>query len=115
MDGSYTVLFRGMAAEAGFGTGVVHVDQGRLRGGDTGFSYYGEVNLLDDGRHLAIVNVVRHNTSENYPSVTGMNTFKFEAWISKNGDAFNFKGHISDSPEVIIEGVLKSFDPIVYV
>lgn len=100
-DGKYAAWFRTPRAQ---GTGIVHLAEGRISGGDSFFIYGGSYQFDDDRRFTAVLTTRRH--AEGPPTVFGLD--EVEVCLSGvcNGATASCSGTAREAPDVTFEVTL---------
>lgn len=110
-DGIYAVSFVGPAK--GTGTGVCYVENGKIRGGDTGFAYHGTVTPDNNAGFIAEIKVKRHSQTPNMTSVFGpVNTFELKLDGTAAKDKFTLNGTVPGQPSMKLQVIGKRVDDL---
>jgi hypothetical protein len=99
-DGKYAAWFR---TQRGEGTGIVHLANGKISGGDSIFAYAGSYEV-DDDRFAATLTTRRQ--VEGPPTVFGVDDVEVELTGTFNGVMASCSGTARQAPGVIIEATL---------
>jgi len=105
-DGRYAVWYR---TSRGEGTGIVHLANGRISGGDSFFSYCGSYEV-DDDRFTASFTTTRHSAGP--PTLFGLDEVEVELAGSFKGKMASCSGTAKQAPGLSLEVTLiASEDP----
>jgi len=99
-DGRYAVWFR---TSRGEGTGIVHIADGIISGGDSFFTYSGSYQV-DDGRFTAALNITRHAAGP--PTLFGLDEVELELAGKFNGRLASCSGAARQAPGLRFEATL---------
>jgi hypothetical protein len=99
-DGKYAAWFR---TQRGQGTGVVHLAQGRIVGGDSFFTYGGTYQV-DEQRFTAVLTTRRH--AEGPPTVFGLDEVEIKLSGVCNGAMATCSGTARQAPDVKFDATL---------
>ena len=100
--GLYKVEF---STQNGAGTGVVVLDQGRLRGGDIAIAYLG--TYTEDGDSFsADVKTRRHSSPPGVTSVFGDDDLEVELKGTSSGTTIDLEGSSQAAPGITFKAVL---------
>ena len=99
-DGRYAVWFR---TSRGEGTGIVHVADGIISGGDSFFTYSGSYEV-DDGRFTAALNITRHAAGP--PTLFGLDEVELELAGKFSGRMASCSGAARQAPDMSFEATL---------
>jgi hypothetical protein len=107
-DGLYRVMFQ---TQFGRGSGVMHLQGGRMWGGDASMFYVGTYTEEKDGL-IASVTVGRHTKKPMSRSVFGVDRVSITlsakpAEGHAGGDTYNFTGTAAEAPRVSFTGMLQ--------
>ena len=101
-DGLYKVAF---STPRGSGTGVLAIQSGRVRGGDSRTYYVGTFNE-NNGQVTAHVKVDLHTNTPLMASVFGMDRVNITLTGSAQGDSAQLTGTATEVPGVTFRAVL---------
>jgi hypothetical protein len=99
-DGRYAAWFR---TSHGEGTGIVHLANGRISGGDSTFTYSGSYQV-DDDRFTAALTTRRHAAGP--PTVFGIDEVEVKLTGKVNGMMASCRGTAQQAPGVTFEATL---------
>ena len=99
-DGRYAAWFR---TSHGQGTGIVHLTNGRISGGDSFFTYGGSYQV-DDDRFTAVLTTRRHAAGP--PTVFGLDEVEVKLAGSIKGTTAFCAGTAEQAPGVTFEATL---------
>ena len=99
-DGRYAVWFR---TSRGEGTGIVHLADGIISGGDSFFTYSGSYET-DEGRFTAALNITRHAAGP--PTLFGLDEVELELAGKFNGRLASCSGAARQAPGLPFEATL---------
>jgi len=99
-DGRYAVWFR---TSRGEGTGIVHIADGIISGGDSFFTYSGSYEVAD-GRFTAALNITRHAAGP--PTLFGLDEVELELAGKFNGRLASCSGEARQAPGLPFEATL---------
>lgn len=99
-DGKYAAWFR---TPHGQGTGIVHLADGRISGGDSFFNYAGSYHIEND-RFTAVLTTGRH--AEGAPTLFGPDEIELELSGVCNGTTATCSGTARQAPDVTFEATL---------
>jgi hypothetical protein len=99
-NGTYAAFFKTPHSQ---GTGIVHVADGRIWGGDSIMSYSGSCEVHGD-RFTAIVSTKRH--TEGHATVFGVDDLKMKLEGTCTGRIASYVGTAEQVPGVLLEGTL---------
>lgn len=99
-DGRYAVWFK---TSRGEGTGIVHLANGRISGGDSFFTYIGSYEV-DDDKFTAALKTVRH--AEGPPTLFGLDEVEVELAGSFKGRMASCAGTARQAPELPFQATL---------
>lgn len=99
-DGRYAVWYK---TSRGEGTGIVHLANGRISGGDSFFTYSGSYET-DDGRFTAALNIMRHAAGP--PTLFGLDEVELELAGKFNGRLASCSGAARQAPGLPFEATL---------
>lgn len=99
-DGKYAAWFRTSRAQ---GTGIVHLADGRISGGDSFFTYRGSYQLEPE-RFTAVLTIHRH--AEGPQSVFGLDEAELDLAGVSNGVMATCSGTARQAPDVLFEATL---------
>lgn len=102
-DGLYKVDFQ---TPLGAGTGVIHVQAGRIRGGDAGLYYVGTFTVRGD-EILAEVATDRHTHYPDIISVFGKDRVHIALRGRWSGDTATLQGSAAEAPGVTFQARLQ--------
>jgi hypothetical protein len=104
-DGLYQVMFQ---TPHGRGSGVIHMQGGRLWGGDATMFYVGTYTPADDGI-AAAVTTGRHRTKPMSRSVFGVDRVSLTIAAkpaAADADTYNLTGTVAEIPGLSFTGLL---------
>jgi hypothetical protein len=101
-DGLYRVLFQ---TDIAAGSGVVVIDNGRIRGGDSVLFYVGSAAAVD-GRIRGEIRTNRHTPDLLSVSVFGMDRVHLFIDGPDGGDEISITGQAEEAPERTFHAVL---------
>jgi hypothetical protein len=99
-DGQYAAWFR---TSRGEGTGIVHLANGRISGGDSIFSYGGSYQVDEDG-FTAALTTRRHAAGPS--TVLGIDEVEIKLVGKFNGTTASCSGTAEQAPGVVFEATL---------
>ncbi len=99
-DGRYAVWFK---TSRGEGTGIVHLANGRISGGDSFFTYAGSYEV-DDDKFTAALKTVRHAAGP--PTLFGLDEVEVELAGSFKGRMASCAGAVRQAPELLFQATL---------
>jgi hypothetical protein len=99
-DGKYAAWFR---TSRGEGTGIVHLADGKISGGDSIFTYVGSYEV-DDDRFTATLTTRRQ--AEGPPTVFGIDEVEVELTGTFKGMMASCSGTAKQAPGVVFEATL---------
>jgi hypothetical protein len=99
-DGRYAVWFR---TSRGEGTGIVHLANGRISGGDSFFTYSGTFEVNDD-HFTAALTTTRH--AEGPPTLFGLDEVEVEIAGRFKGRIASCSGTAKQAPGLPVEATL---------
>ena len=99
-NGTYAAWFKTPLKQ---GTGLAHLADGRIDGGDSFMTYAGTYRLIGD-RFTAILQVTRH--SEGPASVFGVDNFTLNLQGKLAGKIASFTAQTDEVPDMVLEGTL---------
>src|ERR1700674_5328069 len=99
-DGQYAAWFR---TSRGEGTGIVHLANGRISGGDSTFTYSGSYEV-DDDRFTAALTTTRHASGP--PTVFGIDEVDVKLKGRFNGTTVSCSGTAEQAPDLVFEATL---------
>lgn len=101
-SGLYKVEFETPRGKA---FGVVHAENGKIRGGSSAFAYIG--SYAQKGHSLAgTVSSVRHTPDDNHPSVFGFDQVRIEFHGAVKGNFAICEGTAAEFPSLAFKAVL---------
>ena len=100
-EGKYAAWFRTPRAQ---GTGIVHLAEGRISGGDSFFTYGGSYQFDDEQRFTAVLTTRRH--AEGPPTVFGLDEVEVNLAGVCSGVTARCSGTAKQAPEVVFEVTL---------
>ncbi|MCK1362252.1 hypothetical protein [Bradyrhizobium sp. 199] len=100
-DGKYAAWFRTPRAQ---GTGIVHLAEGRISGGDCFFTYGGSYRFDDEQRFTAVLTTRRH--ADGPPTVFGLDEVEVNLAGVCNGGMATCSGTAREAPDVMFEVTL---------
>ncbi|MBR0994283.1 hypothetical protein JQ580_26530 [Bradyrhizobium japonicum] len=100
-DGKYAAWFR---TPRGQGTGIVHLADGRISGGDSFFTYDGSYLFDDDQRFTAVLTTRRY--AEGPPTVFGLDEVEVALSGTCSGAMATCSGTARQAPDVKFEVTL---------
>ena len=99
-DGEYLAWFR---TARGAGTGIVHLANGRISGGDTVIAYDGTYEV-DGDRFMATLTTRRHAAGQ--PSVFGIDEVELTLTGTSKGTIATCSGAVGEVPGMVFEVTL---------
>jgi hypothetical protein len=99
-DGKYAAWFR---TSRGEGTGIVHLANGNISGGDSMFTYGGSYEI-DEDRFTATLTTRRHSAGP--PTVFGIDEVEVALTGTFNGRMASCSGTAEQAPGVVFEATL---------
>jgi len=99
-DGKYAAWFR---TSRGEGTGIVHLANGKISGGDSIFTYGGSYEI-DEDRFTATLTTRRHSAGP--PTVFGIDEVEVTLTGTFNGRMASCSGTAEQAPGVVFEATL---------
>jgi hypothetical protein len=99
-DGKYLAWFRTARGE---GTGIVHLCNGRIAGGDAVITYGGTYEV-DGDRFVATLTSRRHAAGQ--PSVFGVDEVELKLTGRSNGTIATCSGAVDEVPGMVFEATL---------
>src|SRR3977135_2030622 len=99
-DGKYAAWFR---TSRGEGTGIVHLENGKISGGDSIFAYGGSYEI-DEDRFTATLTTRRHSAGP--PTVFGIDEVEVTLTGTFNGRMASCSGTAEQAPGVVFEATL---------
>ena len=99
-DGKYAAWFR---TSRGEGTGIVHLENGKISGGDSIFAY-GGLYEIDEDRFTATLTTRRHSAGP--PTVFGIDEVEVTLTGTFNGRMASCSGTAEQAPGVVFEATL---------
>jgi hypothetical protein len=99
-DGRYAVWFK---TPRGEGTGIVHLANGRISGGDSFFTYSGSYEI-DDDRFTAALTTTRHAAGP--PDLFGLDEVEVELAGRFNGRLASCSGTAKQAPDLPFQATL---------
>ncbi len=99
-DGIYSAWFR---TAKGQGTGIVHLANGRISGGDTVITYGGSYEV-DGNRFMATLTTKRHAAGQ--PSVFGIDEVELKLTGRLKGTIATCSGTVDEVPGMVFEATL---------
>jgi hypothetical protein len=99
-DGKYTAWFR---TSRGEGTGIVHLADGKISGGDSTFTYSGSYEV-DDDRFTAALTTRKHATGPS--TVFGIDEVEVKLTGRCNGMLASCLGAAEQAPGMVFEATL---------
>ncbi|WFU20439.1 hypothetical protein [Bradyrhizobium sp. CB3481] len=99
-DGTYAAWFK---TPLGQGTGIAHVQDGKIGGGDSIMSYSGSCEV-DGDRFTAIITTKRH--TEGHATVFGADELTMKLEGTCDGKIARYVGTAEQVPGVLLEGTL---------
>ncbi len=101
-EGLYQVRFHTVH---GVGTGVIYATNGRLRGGNSAFTFQGNYHLKD-GSIAAKVSTRRFNPDPAYDGLFGLEGITLALNGTGDGDSYDFEGTALQLPGVHFKAAL---------
>lgn len=102
LKGLYKIEFETPRGKA---SGVVHADNGKIRGGSSAFAYIG--SYIQDGHSVTgNVSSVRHTPDSGYPSVFGFDKVTITFQGAVKGDYAICEGTATEFPSLAFKAVL---------
>lgn len=102
LPGLYKVSFK---TQLGEGIGIVHLDDGKLRGGDAVYAWVGGYEE-PDGRFVAQLSIFRHTSGEAAASVFGVDEARVKLTGTPTGPDFVVEGSSAEAPDMRFEARL---------
>jgi hypothetical protein len=99
-NGTYAAWFK---TSHGQGTGIVHVANGKISGGDSVINYAGHYEV-DGDRFTATVTTRRHTAG--HPTVFGIDEIELALVGTANGTIATCSGAAKEAPGMVFEGTL---------
>ena len=99
-DGKYAAWFR---TSRGEGTGIVHLENGKISGGDSTVAYGGSYEI-DEDRFTATLTTRRHSAGP--PTVFGIDEVEVTLTGTFNGRMASCSGTAEQAPGVVFEATL---------
>jgi hypothetical protein len=106
LDGLYKVEFN---TPMGAGIGIVCLDGGKLRGGDSGLFYVGSYGS-DGDRFIANVTTGRHTAIPGTISVFGVDRVHITLKGTHTGDIIDASGTAAEAPNIPFKARLQKID-----
>lgn len=98
IDGLWTVAFQ---SNDDMGGGVVVISNDRVLGGDSSFTYIGEIQSNNDGNVTLTIAAKRFN-SFLPPVIPGMTDYALRLSGSVGEKTMNLSGHVEGRPDMIL-------------
>ena len=96
LDGFWTVYFE---FNGNSGSGVITIANGKASGGDSSFTYKGELKSSPEGKVKGQLNIDKYNEIQG-PLIPGMYNYSLYITGHINGDRLNLKGRVIGQTEV---------------
>ena len=101
-EGLYKVEFHTVH---GTGNGVLYATAGKLRGGNSGFAFFGNYIRKDGEIHVKI-STQRHNADPGFKPLFGADMITLRLKGFENGDMVDFEGSALQRPGVAFKAIL---------
>jgi len=104
-EGTYAAWFK---TQAGQGTGIAHLDTGKITGGDSILTYCGCYDVAGD-RITAVVRTRRHTAG--HPSIFGIDEMTLRLAGTCSETLIACTGRADEVPEILFEATLMLSQP----